>query len=413
MKIYEIISEDQKQLDEAGLLSTIGLYFSRKFGTKFALVADDAIEKLAAKGRLSGPVSFREVMKHLQGTKLGKQMMADTNLRNEIVPLIQKEANKVRDPSLWNKITGASKGASAATDVASAATDVASAAGKGGFALAYTGLSWGLQAWGLYEMWAPPLKDYWESMDIAKANLDSGAWTIENYHHEENKQLSTLIGRLGTALLITSVPAMMFNNKITRAFLGKYLGGILGLATPAAVIYFRKWLNRDDNADNIAAVMMNDYIAGNAEVMGTPIPGLGSLAAKAKQAIMGDVEADPSKATDGKNKQDTSPTGTTTTGKTSTNTPGKQDIDSTAGTGTASGNSTGTKPGVDPKNPDGSPTSSPYITPKGRKMYSNDPLALRNYDITGWVRKPGQPGWIMNPADKTDILQEPPGWTPD
>ena len=408
MKITEIIAENQVESVDSIIARGLKAPFKaigKFFGSDRSQLVKHLADNLAARGRWAGAATPAEAYKLAKQAGPVAQKLAKSD--PQILADAAREANKVRDPSLWNKITGASKGASAATDVA------AGKIGKGGFALAYTGLSWGLQAWGLYEMWAPPLKDYWESMDIAKANLDSGAWTIENYHHEENKQLSTLIGRLGAALLITSVPALMVNNKITRALLGKYIGGFVGLATPAAVIYFRKWLNRDDNADNIAAVMMNDYIAGNAEVMGTPIPGLGSLAAKAKQAIMGDVEADPSKATDGKNKQDTSPTGTTTTGKTSTNTPGKQDIDSTAGTGTASGNSTGTKPGVDPKNPDGSPTSSPYITPKGRKMYSNDPLALRNYDITGWVRKPGQPGWIMNPADKTDILQEPPGWTPD
>jgi hypothetical protein len=396
MKIIEIISEDQKQLDEAGFLSTIGLYFSRKFGTKFALVADDAIEKLAAKGRLSGPVSYREVMKHLQGTKIGKQMMSDTKLRNEIVPLIQKEANKVRDPSLWNKITGASRGSSAATN----------AAGKvGGFALAYKGLTAGLTAWGLYEMWAPPLQDYWESMDNAKANLDSGSWSIENYHHEENKQLSTLIGRLGAALLITSVPAMMLNNKLTRALLGKYLGGVLGLTMPAAVIFVRKWLNRDDNADGIAAIMMNDYIAGNAQVMGTPIPGLGSLAAKAKQAIMGDVSADPSKAGADTDSRGSAPAGTTT-GRSEpsgdrADTNGKQDIDSTSSGGKPS------KP-TDNKKPNAVPD-----TAVGRKMWDSDPNAVRNFDITGWVTTPGKDNFIMDPKNPNRILPKPIDWRPD
>ena len=363
-------------------------------------MADDAIEKLAAKGRLSGPVSFREVMKHLQGTKLGKQMMADTNLRNEIVPLIQKEANKVRDPSLWNKITGASRGSSAATN---AAGEVAK---RGGFALAYTGLTAGLTAWGLYEMWAPPLQDYWESMDNAKANLDSGAWTIENYHHEENKQLSTLIGRLGTALLITSVPAMMFNNKITRALLGKYLGGILGLATPAAVIYFRKWLNREDNADNIAAVMMNDYIAGNAQVMGTPIPGLGSLAAQAKQAIMGDVTADPSKVSNRPDNgntggQDPSPVGTST---------GKQDIDSTDSAGSTAGKNKPAQEKTKPTDASSTTTDASGKTVMGRKMWDSDPNATTNYDITGWVQMPGRPNFIQDPKNPIRFLPKPADW---
>ena len=415
MKIHEIISEDAK----TGLLTKAGGWLVNKLGggaitkamgkSEFIDAEAHAIANLAKTRGVSVATAMQMSHKEEMDTirysiKRMNPRIKPAELETQARAELLSRKPHMADASVISKIEQKA-GIQSGINALGKAGEVAGKAWQAGV--------YGLQAWGLYEMWAPPLKDYWESMGIAKANLDSGAWSIENYHHEENKQLSTLIGRLGAALLITSVPALLLNNKLTRAILGKYLGGILAMGTAGGVLYLRKWLNRDDNADNIAAVMMNDYIAGNAEVMGTPIPGLGSLAAKAKQAIMGDVEADPSKATDGKNKQDTSPTGTTTTGNTSTNTPGKQDIDSTAGTGTASGNSTGTKPGVDPKNPDGSPTSSPYITPKGRKMYSNDPLALRNYDITGWVRKPGQPGWIMNPADKTDILQEPPGWTPD
>jgi len=180
----------------------------------------------------------------------------------------------------------------------------------------------------------------------------------------------------------------------------------VGLATPAAVIYFRQWLNRDDNADRIAAVMMNDYIAGNAEMMGTPIPGLGSLAAKAKREIAGDVSADPSDATGANGGQSASPAGATAGAA------GKQDIDSTSTPGKTNAEPNA-EPGGKAKPSDAPTTSKPYVTPKGRKMYSNDPLALRNYDITGWVRKPGQPGWIMDPKYPSDMLQEPPGWTPD
>lgn len=394
MKIHEIISENQTEgadgilkLAAKAPFKAIGKFFGSSRSELVAKIAD----RLAIKGKWAGAATPAEA--YAAAKRLGPVAQKLVKDDPQILADATRAANKVRAPSLWNKLTGASKSASS------------TAAKTGGFAIAYKGLLLGLQGWGLYEMWAPPLKDYWESMDNAKANLDSGAWSIENYHHEENKQLSTLIGRLGAALLITSVPALIINNKLTRAVLGKYLGGVLALGTAGGVLYFRKWLNREDNADRIAAVMMNDYIAGNGEIAGEPIPGLGSLAAKAKQAIMGDVTADPSKAsktTNANGGQDSSPTGTTTGAN------GKQDIDSTSTPGKAN-----TAPNGKIKPSDSPTTSKPYVTPKGRKMYSNDPLALRNYDITGWIRKPGQPGWIMDPKDPTDILQEPPGWTPD
>jgi hypothetical protein len=404
MKIYEIISENQNEGAD-GILKLVAKAPFKAIGKFFGSSRSELViklaDELASRGKWAGAATPAEAYKLAKGLGPVAQKLVKSD--PQILADAARQANKVRAPSLWNKLTGASKLPAAGEEVAK----------RGGFALAYKGLTAGLTAWGLYEMWAPPLQDYWESMDNAKANLDSGSWSIENYHHEENKQLSTLIGRLGAALLITSVPAMMLNNKLTRALLGKYLGGVLGLAMPAAVIYVRKWLNRDDNADGIAAIMMNDYIAGNGEIAGEPIPGLGSLAAKAKQAIMGDVTADPSKAKSDKGSQDVSPSGTTG-GKQEpgdaggTQSGGKQDIDSTSTGGKTD------KPATGKSKPTDAPTTSkPYITPKGRKMYTNDPLALRNYDITGWVRKPGQPGWIMDPKDPTDILQEPPGWTPD
>jgi hypothetical protein len=393
MKIHEIISENQTEgvdnLVVRGLkapLKAIGKFFGSDRSQLVKMLAND----LAARGKWAGAATPKEAYKLAKDAgpiahrlvKSDPQILADA----------AREANKVRAPSLWNKITGASKGSSAVN-----------AAGKSGLAgKAWQAGVYGLQAWGLYEMWAPPLQDYYESMDIAKANLDSGAWNKENYHNEENKQLSALIGRLGAALLITSVPALLINNKLTRAILGKYLGGILAMGTAGGVLYFRKWLNREDNADKIAAIMMNDYIAGNGEIMGNPIPGLGSIAAKAKQAIMGDVEADPSKAKPDRSDssdsqapaggQNTSPAGTTTG-----NTNGKQDIASTS---------------IAPADKGSTATPGTGKTAMGRKMWSDDPLAINNYDITGWVSKPGKPGFIQDPKNPANFLPKPDGWTP-
>jgi len=396
MKIHEIISENQTEGVDSLVtrlakapLKAIGKFFGSSRSELVVKLADE----LAARGKWAGAATPAEAYKLAKGLGPVAQKLVKSD--PQILADAARQANKVRAPSLWNKLTGASKLPAAGEEVAK----------RGGFAMAYNGLVAGLTAWGWYEMWAPPLQDYWESMDNAKANLDSGAWTIENYHHEENKQLSTLIGRLGAALLITSVPAMLLNNKLTRALLGKHLGGLLGLSVPMGAIYFRKWLNREDNADKIAAIMMNDYIAGNAQVMGTPIPGLGSLAAKAKQAIMGDVSADPSKAGADTDSRGSAPAGTTT-GRSEpsgdrADTNGKQDIDSTSSGGKPS------KP-TDNKKPNAVPD-----TAVGRKMWDSDPNAVRNFDITGWVTTPGKDNFIMDPKNPNRILPKPIDWRPD
>lgn len=211
--------------------------------------------------------------------------------------VLQKEAEQAvgihplsKDPGVRKKILNAAE--------AEHGKAMLSAVGKS-VGTAYTAGLVGLKAWGVYELWVPPLKDYWENMDTAKSYLDSGKWTEANYRNEENKQLSTLIGRLGMGLVTVGVAGML-NNRWTRAALGKMAGGVLDLTTTGAVIYLRTKLNEDYFADGIAAFMMNDYIAGNATVLGQAIPGIGSLAAEAKRKLIGDIKATQVVASDKK-----------------------------------------------------------------------------------------------------------------
>ena len=47
-------------------------------------------------------------------------------------------------------------------------------------------------------------------------------------------------------------------------------------------------------------------------------------------------------------------------------------------------------------------------------MWSVDPNAVNNYDITGWVQKPGDPHSIVDPKDPSRFLPKPDTytWTP-
>lgn len=426
MKVYEIISENQ--VDEAwytGLLNRGLSKVAGKVAGKMMSKADFIEREAGVVANLarSRGISMADALAQHEAGKAQavKKYMSDAiaaaKKAKQPAPnmaVLQKEAEEAagihptfsKDASIQRKIIAKAE-----------ETHGAAIAGKVG---EFGGKAWsagmlGLKGWGLYEMWWPPLSDYRESMANAKAKLDSGEWNQAKFDYVENQQLSILIGRLGAALLITTVPAMLVNNKITRAILGKHLGGILDLGTTAGVIAFRSWLNRDDNADSIAAIMMNDYVAGNAQIMGNPIPGLGSMAAALKHKITGDITADPNAAKTGAGGgADTSPA-TTTTG--ATGTPGaKQDIASTS-TGITPGNhgdapEPGAAPNTTPSHGDAPVAAGPGTTTMGRKMWSNDPMAINNYDITGWQTMPGKPGFIQDPNNRANFLPKPPNWTP-
>jgi hypothetical protein len=399
MKVYEIISEDAK----TGLLKKAGGWLVNKLGggvitkamgkSEFIDAEAHAIANLAK----TRGVSVAKAMQMSRQEELDAIKYSIKRMNTQIKPAeLERQAQAellsrkphLSDPAVLSKIekqAGTQSGINALEKT-----------GEFGEKVWATGM-FGLKAWGLWEMWGPPLMDYREAMANAKANLDSGAWNQSKYDYVENQQLSTLIGRLGAALLITSVPAMLVNNQLTRGILGKHLGGILDLGTTAGVIAFRRWLNQDNNADAIAAVMMNDYVAGNGSIMGNPIPGLGSVAAGFKNQITGGVKADPSKVKpQAGGGQDASPASTTNPSAVGA-TKAKQDIASTS---------------ITPANQGNTSTPGTGKTAMGRKMWSDDPLAINNYDITGWVSKPGNPNFIQDPKNPANFLPKPDGWTP-
>ena len=308
MKIHEIISE-------AGVLQSIGTNVlkglaslvgrgatwrtAEEYAPEIAKKASQLGRKLSddevAKVVKNSSESVQEALEKALERKMARDPRATRLTRAEqdavisdhpnpdpkLIKEIQKQAGKLVDDAEWNVAVKPFK-------------DL----GKVGSKVWLTGLV-GLKAWGVYELWVPPLKDYWENMDTAKSYLDSGKWTEANYRNEENKQLSTLIGRLGMGLVTVGVAGLL-NNRLTRAALGKMAGGVLDLSTTGAVIYLRTKLNEDYWADGIAAFMMNDYIAGNATVLGQAIPGIGSLAAEAKRKLIGDIKATQVVASDKK-----------------------------------------------------------------------------------------------------------------
>jgi hypothetical protein len=392
MKVYEIIAEDAK----TGILTKAAGWLTNKLGGgaiskamgkgEFIEAEANAIANLAK----SHGVSVAKAMqmsrkKELDSIKYSIKLMNPRIKPAELERQAQAELLSIKphlsDPSVLSKIerqAGTQSGINALSHVG----EKLGIAGKAVDAAVHTALT----AWAIYAFYKP-WSEFKENMEAAQHNLSKG-WTRDNYQHALNEQ---------TTILITKWGALLAGGLIAKVFSGP-LGKLIGVGLPAVGAIVSRlgpaaaytYLSSKENSEGIAAFIANNipevsqYIGG---LLSPFLQPLTNLADPDKAALDA-----PGKTGGGANA---SPAGTTTGGK--------QDIDSTSTPG--KNNSASSK--------DAPTTSKPYITPKGRKMYSNDPLALRNYDITGWVRKPGQPGWIMNPNDKTDILQEPPGWTPD
>lgn len=393
MKIYEIIAEDAK----SGILAKGAGWLVNKLG-------GGAITKAMGKGEFieaeahaianlakSRGVSVAKAMQMSRKEELDSIKYSIKRMNTRIKPAdLEREAQAellsrkphLADPAVVSKIerqAGTQSGMNAIAHVG----EKLGVAGKVVDAAVHTALT----AWAIYSFYKP-WSEFKENMEAAQHNLSKG-WTKENYQHALNEQTTILIAKWG-ALLAGGLIAKVFSGPLGKLIsVGlPSVGAIVSRLGPAAAY---KYLGSKENSEGIAAFIANSipevsqYIGG---LLSPFLQPLSNLADPEKAALDAPGKTGGGGAT-------ASPAGTTTSGK--------QDIDSTS---TPGKNNSATSS-------DAPTTSKPYVTPSGRKMYSNDPLALRNYDITGWVRKPGQPGWIMNPADKTDILQEPPGWTPN
>ena len=240
-----------------------------------------------------------------------------------------------------------------------------------------------LNAIGLGTVFIPPYLKYKENMDNAEEYLKAREWTQEQYNRVENQQMSILIGQWAVGLLVKGIAGKLLNNSATRLFLGKTIPGLAGGAAGIAAV--TQWLHSPENAKSLASVMASDIVSGNNE-LGL---GVGSIGADVKNMLPGGKSPTaPDASTSGGSGG--APSGATGTGSAS-------DIDATSN-----------KPAA------GTQTTTPATTQSanGKQMWTNDPNAVTNYDISGWVDYPNRDGYIMDPKNPSRILPKPTGWTP-
>jgi hypothetical protein len=267
---------------------------------------------------------------------------------------------------------------------------------KSGGDLAFTAAKYSLNAWGIYELWGP-WSDYKKQVELGQKKLESREWDQATFQAWVNRQTTILIGneaRLLTAAVIGKVFSGVAGKLIGAAF--PRVGAIVSKLGPAAALtYFGTQESRESLAAGILSVMgpeVTDYIGGVLSPFteklrsldptgGNTIPAAGSAAAP----------------------QDL------TTGNTA-----KQDIGSTSTPANGAG-TTATDEPYDPHKASASQMSGSGSgkTAMGRKMYYNDPNTINNYDITGWISKPGQPTFIQDPKNPANFLPKPSGWTPN
>jgi len=384
MKVYEIISE---QTAHEGLLSMIGKgaqAVTGMFKGGKAEFLKDAGEEALTIARKTGK-SFDQAATDLFAKK--QREVANYAKRYKVSP---EEAARQLDvhPSYLKPPAGIEKEVAKKAAAAKGAETLTKFGIKGSWDLLGKAIKGTVTLWGLYEM-VEPLLEFREQMSNAQSQVDSGKWSQENYQAALNQQ---------TAILIAKMAALMVSGGIFKLLSsplrGPLMSKIPGLATVLAggQNAVSTWVNNESNSSAIAAFVANE-IPGMADLVG------GALSPFMKPLLKysGAGSGAPSGATPSSGAA--APAGTTsgTNGTTA-----QQDIDSTSSTPAAGASATGD---IDPNT---------GKTKMGRKMWSVDPNAVNNYDITGWVQKPGDPHSIVDPKDPSRFLPKPDTytWTP-
>ena len=387
MKVYEIISE--QTVNEASPLSLIGKgaqALSGLFkGGKTEFLNDAGKEALVI-ARKTGK-SFGDATRDLFANK--KQAVINYATKHgvsteEAARQLEIHPNYLRAPAGIEKEV-ASKAASAK------GAEVLGKVGiKGNWDLLGKTIKGIVTVWGWIEL-ATPLWEFRDQMKNAQSQVDAGKWTAEEYQAALNQQ---------TTILITKMAALMVSGGIFKLLSSPLRGPLMDKVPGLSTVLLggqnavRTWINNEENSTAIAAFVANE-IPGLADLVG------GALSPFMKPLLKysGAGSGTPSGATPSSGAA--APAGTTngTNGNTA-----QQDIGSTSST-PAAGASTSDTGDIDPKT---------GKTKMGRKMWSVDPNAVNNYDITGWVQKPLDPHSIVDPKNPANFLPKPDTytWTP-
>jgi hypothetical protein len=403
MKVYEVISEQTVNESLLGLVGKAGAKLFGKVMSKSDFIEHEAANianlvktrgiSVGEAVRLSDAMKTQSMNQYVTSAIKNAQVTGKklspaelSKIKSEAAEAAGFHPSFSKDPAIAKKIASKAEGALGGEMLGK----IGIKGVKSSWDLLRKAIKGTVTLWGWYEL-ATPLMEFREQMMNAQSQVDAGKWTAEEYQGALNQQ---------TTILITKMAALMVGGGIFKLLSSPLRGPLMSKVPGLATVLLggqnavRTWINNESNSTAIAAFVANE-IPGLADLVG------GALSPFMKPLLKysGAGTGTPSGATPSDGAA--APAGTTngTNGNTA-----QQDIGSTSST-PAAGASTSDTGDIDPKT---------GKTKMGRKMWSVDPNAVNNYDITGWVQKPLDPHSIVDPKNPANFLPKPDTytWTP-
>jgi hypothetical protein len=236
-----------------------------------------------------------------------------------------------------------------------------------------------------------PWHDFSTYMDYAAEHRKDNSWTEEQYQAELNKQTMVLVVKWAELIAVPGMIKKLLSIVPFAKTLSRLHPPTTNFLSSASDVVIRQWLNDSENAKGIAVAVgmfLGEYVPSLAEVFekGISLGGWNPVFPKDPNPSKDGTAGSPSGTTDAKGNPAVASTSTPAVG-------------TVPAAGTAGAQYRG-KWQIDPK------TGKNAI---GRQFYDKDPDALRNFDITDWVTGPTS-AFIQDPKDKSRILPKPEWW---
>jgi hypothetical protein len=232
-----------------------------------------------------------------------------------------------------------------------------------------------LTAWNLYEL-TGPITEY--NQQIKRAQQQG--WDQPTYQAYVNRQATILVASEAKLL--------------TTAIIGRVISGVAGRALGLAFPKLGSFISK------LGPTVALTYF-GTEERRQQLAAGLLSILGPEVMDSIGAVISPFTEQLRNWNPISSTPTSGGSSSSVGTTNPTKQDISNTSSNPPANQDYDYDPHGI----------SQGSTTAMGRQMYTNNSKAVNNYDVTGWVTKPGKPGFIQDPNNPANFLPKPAGWT--
>jgi hypothetical protein len=235
MRIHEIITENQTEGVDSLVtrlakapLKAIGKFFGSDRDELVTTIAD----YLARRGKWKGAATPAEAYKIAKGLGPAAQQLVKND--PQILADAARQANKVRNPSVWDKLTGASKRTPNSANVAAIKGSMATI---GGWADALRKVYIGA-------MLVEPLLAYYDIMQDAQKLLDSGQVTADNFEKYHRREIAVLIGKWTSIIVV--------NWALQKP--GKWLGLVFGVFSKTLGSFFTNIVGKGAGLAAVAVV---------------------------------------------------------------------------------------------------------------------------------------------------------------